>query len=107
MRCWKCRQLLQDLAGQRLSFRAICEHCGCDLHCCKGCRFHAPGKPNECAVPNTELITDRQAANFCEEFAPLLEHPSTWTSSKEDIEKRLFGRPSDDPPQGRFDDLFS
>lgn len=33
-----------------------------------------PGKPNDCLVPGTEFIADREAMNFCEEFAlaPLL-----------------------------------
>lgn len=52
----------------KIAFRAICPHCGIDLHTCTNCRYYAPGKPNDCAVPGTEFVRDREAANFCEEF---------------------------------------
>lgn len=52
----------------KLLFRAVCPHCDIDLHVCVNCRFYAPGKPNDCSVPGTDFIRDRQAANFCEEF---------------------------------------
>ena len=62
--CWKC-------AGKTplpIRFRTVCPHCEIDLHCCKNCRYYSPGKPNDCTVPGTEFIRDREAANFCEEF---------------------------------------
>ncbi len=52
----------------KIGFRAICPHCGIDLHTCRGCRYYSPGKPNDCLVPGTEYIRDREAANLCEEF---------------------------------------
>lgn len=65
--CWKCRR--EADIGSKISFRAVCIYCGIDWHVCKNCRYYAPGKPNDCAVPGTEFIRDREAANFCEEFA--------------------------------------
>lgn len=67
MKCWKCGKLVSE-EPVKIAFRAECPHCGIDLHVCAGCRYYAPGKPNECAVPGTEFIRDREAANFCEEF---------------------------------------
>lgn len=87
--CWKCSRNIEQM-GTRLSFRAVCPYCDIDLHVCKNCRYYAPGKPNDCAVPGTEFIRDREAANFCEEFAigPSLRSPSDDPMKKA---KRLFG----------------
>ncbi len=64
MNCWKCQKTIEG----KISFRTICEGCGTDLHCCKGCVFYQVGLPNDCRVPNTEFISDREKNNFCEEF---------------------------------------
>lgn len=68
MKCWKCEKAISE-RPVRLAFRAQCQHCGADLHVCVNCRYYAIGKPNDCAVPGTERISNREAMNFCEEFA--------------------------------------
>jgi hypothetical protein len=55
---------------------------------CKNCRYYAPGKPNDCAVPGTEWIKDREAMNFCEEFA--LKSASEKKSSPQNPFNSLF-----------------
>ncbi|MBX7065766.1 MAG: hypothetical protein K1X28_00905 [Parachlamydiales bacterium] len=52
----------------KIGFRDTCPSCGIDLHTCTGCRYYSPGKPNDCLVPGTEYIRDREAPNFCEDF---------------------------------------
>lgn len=79
--CWKCGALSSD-AERKLSFRAVCESCGSGLHCCRNCKYYAPGRPNDCAVPGTEFIADREANNFCEEFSMLVRPPSEPNRSK-------------------------
>lgn len=69
MDCWKCDRQISE-QPIKIGFRAVCIHCGIDLHVCKNCRYYSPGKPNDCAVPGTEFIRDREAFNFCEEFKP-------------------------------------
>ncbi|HEX2583016.1 MAG TPA: hypothetical protein VHL30_02760 [Chlamydiales bacterium] len=69
LHCWKCHKLISS-PPLKMGFRAECPHCGIDLHTCTGCRYYVLGKPNDCSVPNTEFIRDREAMNFCEEFAP-------------------------------------
>lgn len=89
MNCWKCGVQLQNL-DRKISFRAECDQCGAALHCCKNCKYYAPGRPNDCAVPGTDFIADREANNFCEEFC-------------------LLGKPPSSPPNHspkKFDDLF-
>ncbi len=67
MNCWKCNKNISEVPA-KIGFRAVCPHCDVDLHVCKNCRYYSPGKPNDCAVPGTDYIRDREAANFCEEF---------------------------------------
>jgi hypothetical protein len=69
MNCWKCHKSISD-TPIKLGFRAECSHCGVALHVCVNCRYYSVGKPNDCSVPGTDRITDREAMNFCEEFAP-------------------------------------
>jgi hypothetical protein len=66
--CWKCHKTIAEI-NKKIGFRAQCPHCGVDLHTCTNCRFYCPGKPNDCLVPGTEWVKDREAMNFCEEFA--------------------------------------
>lgn len=67
MNCPRCKKAVHDQVV-KIGFRAACPHCGADLHSCVNCRYYAPGKPNDCLIPGTEYIRDREAANFCEEF---------------------------------------
>jgi hypothetical protein len=89
MDCWKCGKQISD-GLVKIGFRAACIHCGIDLHVCKNCRYYAPGKPNDCAVPGTEFIKDRDAFNFCEEYRPKLP-PSGSGSILGVVEKKDFG----------------
>lgn len=48
--------------------KEYCETCSAYLHCCLNCRFHTPGRHNECAIPETDWVGDRAGANFCDQF---------------------------------------
>ena len=103
MHCWSCGNELTDV-GKKISFKATCEHCHAWLHVCKNCKHYSPGKPNDCAVPGTEFVADREKFNLCEEFSVLGLGPSD-TPKTTDIEKRLFGN-EENPKKRRFDELF-
>lgn len=90
MNCWSCGKQLSEPSFGKLSFRATCDHCGAALHCCQNCKYYKPGAPNDCAVPGTEFVSDRQAINFCEEFSLLGIAPS----------------PKNENAKKKFDDLF-
>jgi hypothetical protein len=66
MFCYKCSHEIR-LSGSpgRLD---ECPRCEAELHCCLNCRFYSPGKPNDCAEPEVELVVDKDRANFCEFF---------------------------------------
>jgi len=109
MKCWHCGADYEDFPGGRVPFRATCESCSAWLHCCKNCQNYQPGLPNDCRIPDTESIADREASNWCEEFKLLGIGPQK-TGSSHDAEKRLFGE-TDLPSQrqdskSKFDSLF-
>ena len=86
----------------KIGFRTVCIHCDVDLHVCKNCRYFSLGKPNDCLIPGTEFIRDRESSNLCEDFKPKT------PSQDQEAEKRarkIFGD-EDTPPQKNFDDLF-
>jgi hypothetical protein len=74
MKCRKCGKVVSE-EPVKIAFRATCPHCDADLHTCTNCRYFAPGKPNDCAVPGTDFVRDREAANFCEEFKQKTDSP--------------------------------
>ena len=93
MKCWKCKQELPDPPGGKLSFRELCDNCQSWLHCCQNCVHHVLGKPNECEIPGTEFISDREKYNYCEEFKLKSHAPDSEGPKKIN-------------PKDRFDALF-
>ena len=88
--CWKCGSELPEFEWGKVGFRAVCDVCHADLHVCNNCVFFQPGKPNDCLVPGTEYVADRENANLCESFK-LLGKKENGGASKDEIEKKLFG----------------
>lgn len=105
MHCWKCQKKLEDPPSPRLPFRATCDHCAAWLHCCVNCRHYKPGLPNDCKIPGTELIADREACNFCEEYLLLHKSNDNSNDSIENVSKKLFGEEAK-PNKKSFNDLF-
>ena len=118
MYCHKCKKKL-DLPNKKVGFKETCFFCEADLHVCKNCRFYLIGKPNDCLVPNTEHIVDREKNNYCEEFSIKDGLEEDLSKSKKDIAKKLFKDldpegldPDSDPNQdpddsdNGFDSLF-
>jgi hypothetical protein len=93
MKCWKCGHEMADPPYGKVPFREECDKCGSSLHCCVNCAFYKPGQPNDCLVPNTDFIADRQKGNFCEEFKLKSQHEAKDTPQKDPKEafRRLFG----------------
>ena len=64
--CAFCKKRL-DLDGKVM--RAdTCPHCGRDLHSCVQCEFYDPFAHNKCREPESEWVSDREKANFCDFF---------------------------------------
>lgn len=88
MNCWNCGAAL--LEQKKIPFRATCDKCLAALHCCQNCKYYKRGLPNDCAVPGTDYIADRQASNFCEEFSPLGKTPTPPSSNHKKSFDDLF-----------------
>ncbi len=104
MQCWKCGTHLENPPHNKLPFRALCDHCQSWLHCCNNCQNYQVGLPNNCKIPGTEYIPDRETVNFCEEFSLLGIFNSKFMNSS-DISKKLFGE-DDSPTKKDFNSLF-
>jgi predicted RNA-binding Zn-ribbon protein involved in translation (DUF1610 family) len=65
--CWHCHAAL---AAADYAREARCPACGRATHACRNCRFHAPGRPNDCLEPLAERVVDRERPNFCDYFEP-------------------------------------
>lgn len=87
MQCWKCKTNFEDFADGKVPFRSLCYQCSSALHCCRDCHYYKPGMPNDCLVPNTEWVSNREAANFCEEFK--LKMPETSLPPPDDSKKKF------------------
>ena len=66
--CHRCGGRIE--VAERIGRRDACPQCGSDLHCCRHCRFYAPGHHNDCLETQAERQVDKEAGNFCEYFAP-------------------------------------
>lgn len=98
MKCWHCgAEQEAPPSGSKLPFRAVCEKCDAYLHCCRNCKNYKVGMPNDCLVPGTDPIADRESFNFCEEFFLKGEGPTKGKDLR-DIASSLFGD-DDTPPQ--------
>lgn len=85
--CWQCGQKVEEYLGNKVPFRATCDHCAAALHCCQNCKHYKVGLPNDCMVPGTEWVSDRRASNLCEEFSLLgVKRPPPDASGKKKFE---------------------
>lgn len=101
--CFHCHT--QNILETKVPFRAQCAKCSFDLHICKNCKYYSKGKPNDCLVPGTEPVSDREKYNFCEEFSPADKTVNREYKKTSDIEKKLFGNHSNSKKTD-FDSLF-
>ena len=88
--CWKCTRVAAEIPP-KIGFRSLCPHCSAALHSCVNCRHHALGKPNECVIPGTDYVRDREGVNFCEDFEPKI-NPEAPRSDALRKAKKLLGQ---------------
>lgn len=109
--CHKCGAPWQKGEQRQPGFKESCSQCGAYLHCCRNCRFHRPSAHNQCYIPNTEHVGNREGLNFCEEF----EFRSAAESGHEETEKKqqardqfqsLFKEDAETEKPITFEDLF-
>lgn len=104
--CWHCGVDQEPSStAYRISFRAVCEKCDHYLHCCKNCNNYKVGMPNDCLIPGTDPISDRESFNFCEEFSLKGKGPEK-KKSIADASSTLFGDENPPSPKRSLDSLF-
>jgi hypothetical protein len=65
----RCHQCGTELRGiDRVSRGNTCPRCGAYLHSCLNCSLHDPSAHNQCREPQSEYVSDREKANFCDFF---------------------------------------
>lgn len=111
MKCVKCGAEYELSNDSRIGFRAVCEKCSSYLHSCCNCKFYKIGRPNDCMIPGTEPIRDREHFNFCDEFKPK-ESVDIYYDNRNDAAKKLFGddfeiEEKTKDPKDRFNSLFN
>ena len=88
MFCWKCNK---EIKSNEVYRTTECPDCHAQLHCCKGCKFYAPGSHFDCHENVEELVVDKEKANFCDYFSPkLTESDSKNKKNKADAAKDAF-----------------
>ena len=112
MECWRCGESYETSVNGKVAFRMTCEKCHACLHSCVNCKNYQPGLPNDCRVPGTDPVRDREGINFCEEFVSKGHKlGSGQGKSVSDVGKSLFkdsdGEEGDKrSPEDKFDALF-
>ena len=68
MICHHCKSEIK-IEGY-ISRTDTCAKCGEDVHSCLNCLNYDVSAHNRCREPQSEWVSDREKANFCDYFAP-------------------------------------
>ncbi len=87
MRCYRCGHEIhiQDRVGRQ----ETCPQCGVSLHCCYNCRFYDPSAYHQCRETETDYVSDKASANFCDYFEPGNAKTSPKTDRADEARKKL------------------
>ena len=79
---------------RRPRYSDVCEKCYSEWHCCLNSGFHDEFAHNQCRNPSTEMVSDREKRNHCEEFRLVDREETQPTTTDDDAKKKwdsLFG----------------
>jgi hypothetical protein len=65
--CHACKKEISD--ELKVGRSDECPSCGADLRCCLNCRFYDRAVSKQCRETVTELVREKEKANYCEYFA--------------------------------------
>jgi hypothetical protein len=65
-RCARCGAAVKSSIP--IGRSSTCPTCNAYLHSCINCKFYSPGRHNDCAEPQADLVPDKRGANFCDYF---------------------------------------
>ena len=92
MICWKCKK---EISVSQVFRNTECPECHADLHCCKACKFYAPGSHYDCKETVDDIISDKERSNFCDYYA-----------AKQDISAEGSDKTKADAARDAFNALF-
>ncbi len=64
--CYRCGE--EWTGAAKPSRSDICPKCGAMVRCCRNCQYYDPHAHNQCHIPESEYVGDKERANFCEWF---------------------------------------
>lgn len=64
--CYSCGQVFPERMSVYRS--SLCPSCGKDVKVCLNCRFYEPGAHWDCRETISEMVAEKDRANFCEYF---------------------------------------
>lgn len=65
-----CHACKNEISGElKVGRKDACPSCGADLRCCLNCRFYDRAVSKQCRETVTELVREKEKANFCEYFS--------------------------------------
>ena len=64
MKCHRCGSDVE--VEEKISRQDTCLNCGVALYCCLNCRFYDENAYHQCRETETEWVSDKSAANFCD-----------------------------------------
>lgn len=65
-KCHACKKEL-EITG-KIARRETCPFCRADLYCCLNCSFYDKHASKECREPVSEIVKEKQKANYCDYF---------------------------------------
>ncbi len=64
-----CHACNKEISGDlKVGRKDECPFCGADLRCCLNCVFYDRAVSKQCRETVTELVREKEKANFCEYF---------------------------------------
>lgn len=64
-----CHSCKKEISGDlKIAHRDACPFCNVDLRCCFNCLFYDRTVSKQCRETVTELVREKEKANFCEYF---------------------------------------
>lgn len=85
--CHQCHTSLQ--LEEPIGRRDTCNNCGADARCCLNCAFYDVHAADACREPNAEPVQRKDAANFCDFFAPAKRQPRSTQPAATDARLQL------------------
>ncbi|GMW01007.1 MAG: hypothetical protein AMXMBFR84_21440 [Candidatus Hydrogenedentota bacterium] len=105
-RCYNCGEPWESVQKQPAP-KDFCAKCDAYLRCCRNCRFFDPTVSKQCQIPNVELVTGKEAGNFCDEFDFANSDSAPADSQAKDTARTaldsLFGDVPSDGPDAKLD----